>query len=101
MTTTPHTPPTILIEEDHFLKIVPVIVDPATPPAHQQAVADFFAHDVPDFPGWCAGLRARLPGLYPARVTWAASQADLIAGLADADAVIVESLVIDGVALDS
>jgi phosphoglycerate dehydrogenase-like enzyme len=100
MTTTPHTGPTILIEEDHFLKIVPVILDPATPPAHLQAVADFFAHDVPDFSGWCAGLRARLPGLYPARVTWAQSQADLVAGLAGADAVIVESLAIDRTALD-
>jgi gluconate 2-dehydrogenase len=100
MTATPHTGPTILIEEDHFLKIVPVILDPATPPAHQQAVADFFAHDVPDFPGWCAQLRARVPGLWPARVTWAASQADLAAGIAEADGVIVESLAIDRAALD-
>jgi phosphoglycerate dehydrogenase-like enzyme len=95
MTATRDTGPTILIEEDHFLKIVPVILDPSTPPAHQQAVVDFFAHDVPDFLGWCAQLRARLPGLCPARVTWATSQADLVAGLADADGVIVESLVID------
>jgi phosphoglycerate dehydrogenase-like enzyme len=99
MTATPQTTPVVLIEEDHFLRIVAVILDPATPPAHQQAVADFFAHDVPDFPGWCAGLRARLPGLYPARVTFATSQPDLLAGLAGADAVIVESLVIDRAAL--
>jgi phosphoglycerate dehydrogenase-like enzyme len=99
MTATPHAGPTILIEEDHFLKIVPVILDPATPPAHQQAVADFFAHDVPDFPAWCAQLRARLPGLYPARVAWAATQADLVDRLVDADGVIVESLVIDRAAL--
>jgi phosphoglycerate dehydrogenase-like enzyme len=100
MTATPHAGPTILIEEDHFLKIVPVILDPATAPAHQQAVADFFAHDVPDFIGWCAQLRARIPGLYPARVVFAANQADLVAGLAGADGVIVESLVIDRAALD-
>jgi phosphoglycerate dehydrogenase-like enzyme len=100
MTAAPHTRPTILIEEDHFLKIVPVILDPATPRAHQQAVVDFFAHDVPDFLGWCAQLRARIPGLYPARVTWAASQTDLAVKLVDADAVIVESLVIDRAALD-
>jgi phosphoglycerate dehydrogenase-like enzyme len=99
MTAISHAGPTILIEEDHFLKIVAVILDPATPPAHQQAVADFFAHDVPDFPGWCAELRARLPGLYPARVMFAASQADLLANLSGADAVIVESLVIDRAAL--
>src|SRR5215470_470484 len=91
--TAPHATPTILIEEDHFLKIVPVILDPATPPPHQQAVADFFAHDVPDFPGWCTRLRARL--------IWAASQTDLVARIADADGVIVESLVIDRAALHS
>jgi phosphoglycerate dehydrogenase-like enzyme len=99
MTATPHTEPSILIEEDHFLKIVPVILDPATPPAHRQAVADFFAHDVPDFLGWCGELCARLPGLYPARVMLAAGQADLVTKLAEADGVIVESLVIDRAAL--
>ncbi len=101
MTATPHTGPTILIEEDHFLKIVPVILDPATPSAHQQAIVDFFAHDVPDFLGWCAQLRARVPGLYPARVIWATSQTDLVAKLAEADGIVVESLVIDRAALGS
>jgi phosphoglycerate dehydrogenase-like enzyme len=40
-----------------------------------------------------------MPGLYPARVKWAASQADLVARLGDADGVIVESLAIDRAAL--
>ncbi len=100
MTATPHARPTILVEEDHFLKIVPVILDPKTPPAHQRAVADFFAHDVPDFLGWCAKLRARITGLYPARVIWAGSQNELAAKLAEADGVIVESLMIDRAALE-
>ena len=55
--------PRIVIEEDHFLKIVPVVLDPATPVAHQRAVAEFFAHDEPDFPGWCRRLQQRLPAL--------------------------------------
>src|SRR5262252_11079884 len=91
--------PRIVIEEDHFLKILPVVLDPATPPAHQRAVAEFFAHDEPDFLGWCARLRERLPGLYPAHVVFAEEQADLVAKIADADAVVVESLTIDGAAL--
>lgn len=91
--------PTLLLEEDHFLKIVPVILDPATPPAHQRAVADFFAHDVPDFLGWCAQLRERIPGLYPATVVWAKDHADFLAKLPGADGIIVESLVVDRVAL--
>jgi len=91
--------PTVLIEEDHFLKIVPVVLDPDIPPAHRDAVADFFAHDVPDFLGWCERLRARIPGLYPARVVWAQEQADFVARLADADAAIVESFAVDRAAL--
>jgi len=91
--------PTLLLEEDHFLKIVPVILDPATPPAHVRAVADFFAHDVPDFLGWCERLRARVPGLYPATVVWAHDRADFRAKLSTVDGVIVESLVVDRAAL--
>ena len=91
--------PTILVEEDHFLKILSVILDPATPDAHKAAVSRFFAHDEPDFPGWCARLRARLPGLYPAEIIYADGQAAFEAALADADAVIVESLRIDQAAL--
>ncbi len=93
--------PTLLIEEDHFLKIVPVILDPDIPPAHRDAVADFFVHDVPDFLGWCERLRARVPALYPAKIVWAQDQADFLAKLPDADAAIVESLVVDRAALAS
>jgi glyoxylate reductase len=85
----------IVIEEDHFLKIVPVVLDPATPAAHRHAVADFFAHDEPDFLGWCNRLQQRLPGLYPAEVIFADGEADLKAKIAEADGVVVESLVID------
>jgi glyoxylate reductase/D-3-phosphoglycerate dehydrogenase len=91
--------PTLLIEEDHFLKIVPVVLDPDIPDAHRRAVADFFAHDVPDFLDWCERLRGRIPGLYPTRVVWAQDQADFVAKLADADATIVESFVVDRAAL--
>jgi phosphoglycerate dehydrogenase-like enzyme len=85
----------IVIEEDHFLKIVPVVLDPATPEAHRRAVADFFAHDEPDFLGWCSRLQRRLPGLYPAEVVFAADDADLRAKIPDADGVVVESFCID------
>jgi lactate dehydrogenase-like 2-hydroxyacid dehydrogenase len=85
----------IVIEEDHFLKIVPVVLDPATPEPHRRAVADFFAHDEPDFLGWCGRLQQRLPGLYPAEVVFAADEADLAAKIVDADGVVVESFRID------
>jgi lactate dehydrogenase-like 2-hydroxyacid dehydrogenase len=89
----------IVIEEDHFLKIVPVVLDPATPEAHRRAVADFFAHDEPDFLTWCSRLQQRLPGLYPAEVTFAAGEADLAKKIADADGVVVESLRVDDTVL--
>jgi phosphoglycerate dehydrogenase-like enzyme len=85
----------IVIEEDHFLKIVPVVLDPATPEAHRHAVADFFAHDEPDFLTWCNRLQQRLPGLYPAEVIFAADEVDLKMKIADADGVVVESLAVD------
>jgi lactate dehydrogenase-like 2-hydroxyacid dehydrogenase len=81
----------IVIEEDHFLKIVPVVLDPATPEAHRRAVAEFFAHDEPDFLGWCGRLQQRLAGLYPAEVVFASDEGDLRAKIADADGVVVES----------
>jgi phosphoglycerate dehydrogenase-like enzyme len=87
--------PKILIEDDHFLKIVPVILDPATSDEHKRAVCDFFAHDEPDFMGWSRNLHVRYPGLAPAQVVFAADQADLRAKAVDADAVIVESLTVD------
>src|ERR1700674_2138840 len=89
----------IVIEEDHFLKIVPVVLDPATPEPHRQAVADFFAHDEPDFLGWCGRLQQRLGGLYPAEVVFAGDAADLAGKLAIADGVVVESLRIDDAVL--
>jgi lactate dehydrogenase-like 2-hydroxyacid dehydrogenase len=92
--------PRIVIEEDHFLKIIPVVLDPATAPAHQRAVAEFFAHDEPDFLGWCARLRERLPGLYPAQVVFAEDEADLAGKIADADGIVVESLVVDAALLE-
>jgi phosphoglycerate dehydrogenase-like enzyme len=89
----------IIIEDDHFLKIVPVVLDPATPEAHRGAVADFFAHDEPDFLGWCGRLQQRLPGLYPAQVNFAADEADLAAKVPDADGIVVESFRVDAAIL--
>ena len=90
----PHVPK-ILVEEDHFLKILSVILDPATPEAHRSAVNRFFAHDEPDFPGWCERLRARLPGLHPARIEYVDGDEALARAIVDADAIIVESLRVD------
>jgi phosphoglycerate dehydrogenase-like enzyme len=84
----------ILVEGDHFLKILPVILDPKAGDEHRRAVADFFAHDISDFSAWCEKFRAELPGLYPADVELAADQSEFEDKLPSADAVIVESLML-------
>ena len=85
----------IILEDDHILRILAVILDPNTPEPQKAAICDFFAHDVPDFIGWCEQVRARLPGLAPADIVFVTDQAELTANIVDADAVIVESLIID------
>ena len=85
----------ILVEHDHFLRILAVILDPAAPEEHRRAVADFQAHDIPDFSERCEQFRREIPGLYPAEVRFAADQTELNAQLADADVVILESLTLD------
>ena len=83
---------TVLHEEDRVLRLAAVVLDPSIPEEVRSAYADYLAHDLPDFAGWCDGLRQRLPRLHPARVLQVANQAALRAQLPEADAVFVESL---------
>ncbi len=83
---------TIVVEEDRVLRLVQVILDPATSAERVAAFADFNSTDQPDFPGWLAGLRARLPHLWPAGVRLVNSPEELATALPEADAAIVESL---------
>jgi len=84
--------PVIVIEDDPFTRVIQIVLDPETGAERRAAFADFFAHDEPDFPGWCARLRARIPALAPAEVRMAFSQEELRERLPGADAVVVESL---------
>src|SRR5262245_51439402 len=82
----------IVVEDDPFLRLVQVILDPVTPPERLAAFSEFFAHDLPDFSAWCERLRVRLESLYPAEVRLVADEAELIAGLRGARIAVVESL---------
>ncbi|HEY2987765.1 MAG TPA: NAD(P)-dependent oxidoreductase [Candidatus Binatia bacterium] len=82
--------PIIVVEDDPFLRLIQVILDPATPAARTAAFADFVAHDLPDFAGWCERLRARIGKLYPAEVRLVTDEAALGAALAGANVVVVE-----------
>lgn len=54
------TAPILVVEDDPFPRLLQVILDPAAPAARVAAFSDFFAHDLPDFTGWCAALGSRL-----------------------------------------
>ena len=82
----------VVVEDDVILGITRVILDPDAEEEHRRAVADFFAHDLPDFDGWVSALRRRIPGLYPASVELAEDEAELRTSIVDADAVIVERM---------
>jgi len=82
----------LVVEDDPFLRLLGVVLDPAADPQRIAAYADFFAHDLPDFDGWLRQLRRRLPRLVPATVDLVASGAALRGALPGADFAVVESL---------
>lgn len=86
------TAPILVVEDDPFPRLLQVILDPAAPAARVAAFGDFFAHDLPDFTGWCAALRGRLGRLYPATVRLVATQQEFTASLPGAAIAVVESL---------
>ena len=86
--------PVIVVEDDPFPRLIQVILDPDTPAARVAAFSHFFAHELPDFAGWCERLRARLKRLHPAEVRLVPDRAGLLAGLAGATAVVTESLTV-------
>lgn len=84
--------PVLVVEEDPFLRLIGVTLDPATSTERVAAFADFFAHDLPDFDGWLRQLRSRLPRLFPAEVRLVESSEALRSALGDADFAVMESL---------
>jgi len=71
-----------------------VILDPATPAERIAAFSHFFAHEQPDFTGWCERLRARLKRIHPAEVRLVPDQAGLLAALPGATVAVTESLTV-------
>ena len=91
--------PVVVVEDDPFLRLFAVILDPDAPPAMVEGFADFMAHDVPDFPRWCDDLRGRIGGVWPARVRLVETEEEFDAALGDADVAVVESWAFDAARL--
>jgi phosphoglycerate dehydrogenase-like enzyme len=84
--------PILVVEDDPFLRVVGIVLDPTTSAERHAAYADFFAHDDPDFDGYCARVRARIGALFPCQVRLVETPQDMHANLPGARGLIVESL---------
>src|SRR4029077_13056229 len=84
--------PKLVVENDSFLRLIQVILDPAAPAERFAAFAHFCKHDLPDFRGWCERIRARSLNLYPADVRMVDDNVELLANAAGTLAIVVESL---------
>ena len=88
------TRPVVVVEDDPFPRMLKAFLDPTIELQRLAALADFFAHDLPDFAGWLAQLRALAGPLYPADVRLVKNQDELRAQLPMAHAVVTESFAI-------
>lgn len=84
-------PPVVVVEDDPFTRLIPIVLDPASGEDRRAAFADFMSVDEPDFDGWVARVRAGAAGLYPAEVRLVRSEAQMREQMADCQALVVES----------
>src|SRR5918992_861017 len=83
-----------VVENDSFLRLIQVVLDPAAPEERIEAFAHFCKHDLPDFRAWCEQVRSKAPALYPVDVRLVANQSELLANLSGAKVAVVEELTI-------
>ena len=83
-----------VVENDSFLRLIQVVLDPAAPGERVRAFAHFCEHDTPDFGAWCAKVRAQAQGIYPANVKLVDDQSDLLSNISGASVVVVEELTV-------
>ena len=90
------TRPIIVVEDDPFTRLIPIILDPDSSDDRRAAFADFMAHDEPNFEGWLERVRERAKELHPAEVRLVLSEQEMRANLGDCDVLIVESFQVTG-----
>jgi phosphoglycerate dehydrogenase-like enzyme len=84
--------PVIIIEDDVWLRLIGVVLDPTTSRERWNAFADFMSPDLPDFQGWCGKVQQTAGALYPSEIKLVKSQAELREKIGPADAIVVESM---------
>lgn len=83
-----------IVENDSFLRLIQVVLDPSAPRERIEAFAHFCQHDTPDFLGWCNKIRAQAQNIYPAIVQLVDDQAQLLASAPGASVLVVEELAV-------
>ena len=83
-----------VVENDSFLRLIQVVLDPTAPKERFEAFAHFCKHDTPDFLGWCDKIRAQARNIYPANVRLVDDQAELVANVSGASVIVVEELTV-------
>ena len=83
-----------VVENDSFLRLIQVVLDPSAPEERIRAFAHFCKHDTPDFKGWCDGIRAQAKNIYPTDVHLVSNHADLLAQAPGASVIVVEELTV-------
>jgi phosphoglycerate dehydrogenase-like enzyme len=86
--------PTIVIQNDHIIRALSVMLDPECDPERLAGFADYYSVDMPEFPQWCEELRKKYPAVAPSRVVLTNSQEEFRAALPEADAVVIEDFVV-------
>jgi phosphoglycerate dehydrogenase-like enzyme len=81
-----------VVENDTFLRLIQVVLDPSAPEERFKAFAHFCLHDLPDFRGWCEKVRAQAGNLYPSDVLLVDDQSQLAAALPGATVAVAEEL---------
>lgn len=92
MTPSRNSRPILVVEDDPFLRLIQVILDPSASEERRAAFRYFVSHDLPDFEGWCQEVRRAAADLNPSDVRLVSSQEELRAALPGASAVVVEAL---------
>jgi phosphoglycerate dehydrogenase-like enzyme len=82
----------LVVENDTFLRLINVVLDPSASPERIEAFAHFCLHDLPDFRAWCDKIRAQAANLYPSEVRLVDSQEELLANLPGSSVAVVEEL---------
>jgi lactate dehydrogenase-like 2-hydroxyacid dehydrogenase len=83
-----------VVENDSFLRLIQVVLDPTASEERIEAFAHFCKHDLPDFRGWCDQVRSKAPGLHPVDVRLVDNQSELLANLSGASVAVVEELTV-------